>query len=177
MSGIAIRPLAATDAQALLATVHASLPTLSRWLPWASADYGLADAEAWVAHTVREREAEREYHFGIFDADETLVGGVGLNHRIPAYRSAHLGYWVADAVRGRGVAAEAARAALRYGFDTLGLQRIAIMTPPEHLASQRVAAKLGATYEGRARNGIAFRGDARDALVFSLIPSDMGLGA
>ncbi len=173
-AGATIRPLTASDAPALLTAVRASLPTLSQWLPWATDDYDLAIAESWIAHCIAARETEREYHFGIFDAASgEVLGSVGLNHRIPAYRSANMGYWVADAARGRGVAVEAARWAARFGFDTLGLQRIAILILPENRTSLRVAMKLGAVCEGVARNAVVHCGQPHDAMVFSLLPSDL----
>lgn len=169
-----IRPYRPDDAAALLAAVRASLSTLSQWLPWATDDYDLARAETWIAHCSAARDADREHHFGVFDVDSgALLGSVGLNHRIPAYRSAHMGYWVADAVRGRGIAVDAARQAARFGFDTLGLQRIALLVQPQNRASARVATKLGAVCEGVARNAIVFAGRAQDAMVFSLIPTDL----
>lgn len=162
------------DAEALLGAVRASLPTLSQWLPWATPDYDLARAEGWIAHCIAARETDAEYHFGVFEADSgALLGGVGLNHRIRAYRSAHLGYWVADAARGRGVAVEAARQAAHFGFDTLDLQRISILVQPENRASLRVAAKLEAVCEGVARDALVVRDAAHDAMVFSLLPADM----
>jgi RimJ/RimL family protein N-acetyltransferase len=162
------------DAEALLGAVRASLPTLSQWLPWATPDYDLARAEGWIAHCIAARETDAEYHFGVFDTDSgALLGGVGLNHRIRAYRSAHLGYWVADAARGRGVAVEAARQAAHFGFDTLDLQRISILVQPENRASLRVAAKLEAVCEGVARDALVVRDAAHDAMVFSLLPADM----
>jgi ribosomal-protein-serine acetyltransferase len=171
---ILIRPWTAADVDALFDMVSASLPTLSQWLPWATPAYARTDAETWIAHCMRTREAEEEYHFGAFDtAAGTLLGSVGLNQRIRAGRSANLGYWVADHARGRGVAVEAAKQAARFGFDTLGLQRIVIQVLPENRASLRVAIKLGAVCEGIARNGIIVDGEPREAIVHSLVPEDL----
>jgi RimJ/RimL family protein N-acetyltransferase len=175
-AAVRIRPYVADDASTLYAAVSASLSTLSQWLPWATPDYDLARAEAWIAHCIAAREADREYHFGIFEtASGKLIGGVGLNHRIPAYRSANMGYWVADEVRGRGIAVEATRQAARFGFETLALQRIAILIQPQNRASTRVAMKLGAVCEGIARNAIVVADQPHDAMVFSLTPDDLSL--
>jgi ribosomal-protein-serine acetyltransferase len=152
---ILIRPLKADDAGAMLAAITASMPTLSQWLPWATPAYARADAAEWIAHCLRSREADNEYHFGVFDVTSgEVLGGVGLNHRIRAYRTAHMGYWVADTARGRGVAVEAARQA-------------------ENRASLRVAVKLGAVCEGVARNGIIVDGEPHEAIVHSLVPDDL----
>lgn len=173
-SACALRPWTIDDTDALHAAVAASLPTLSQWLPWATPAYARADAAAWIAHCLRSREIGEEYHFGVFDAGSgEVLGGVGLNHRIRAYRSANLGYWTADTARGRGVAVEAARQAARFGFETLELLRIAILIQPENRASLRVAVKLGAVCEGIARNGIVVAGRPHEAIVHSLLPEDL----
>lgn len=169
-----IRPWRAEDAHALHDAVRASLPTLSHWLPWATDAYDLGTANAWIVHSARMREIDAEHHFGVFNASSgRLLGGVGLNHRIHAYRSAHMGYWIDDAARGRGVAVAAARQAARFGFDALGLQRIAILVQPDNRASLRVAIKLGAVCEGIARDAIVSEGRACNAVVFSLLPRDL----
>jgi ribosomal-protein-serine acetyltransferase len=172
--GILIRPWAPDDTDALFDAVSASLPTLSQSLPWAKPGYSRDDSAAWIAFCMRTREADEEYNFGAFDASTgALLGSVGLNHRIRATCSANLGYWVADPARGRGVAVEAAKQAARFGFDTLGLQRIVIQVLPQNRASLRVAIKLGAVCEGIARNGIIVDGVPREAIVHSLVPEDL----
>lgn len=169
-----IRPWQPEDAPALHAAVRASLTTLGQWLPWASDAYDQVAATDWIAYCTRMRDLDEAHHFGVFDAASgALLGGVALNHRIRAYRSAHMGYWVTDAGRGRGVAVEAARQAAAFGFGSLGLQRISILVQPDNLASLRVAIKLGAVCEGIARDAIVFEDAPCDAVVFSLLPGDL----
>lgn len=171
---VTIRPLSAGDASALHAAVRASLTSLSQWLPWATDDYDLDRARGWIDHCERQHEVDLEHHFGIFATnDGALLGGVGLNQRSIVNRSAHMGYWVADAARGRGVAVAAARQAARFGFERLALVRVAILVQPANRASLRVAIKLGAVCEGVARNAIVLHGCPHEALVHSLIPEDL----
>jgi ribosomal-protein-alanine N-acetyltransferase len=49
----------------------------------------------------------------------TFIGWCSLNRWNPDYRSASLGYCYRDAAWGPGYATEAARALLRWAFDTL----------------------------------------------------------
>lgn len=58
------------------------------------------------------------------------------------------GYIFASDCWGRGYATEAARAALRCGFERLGLEEVVANTVPEHTASRRVLEKLGFEYRG-----------------------------
>jgi GNAT acetyltransferase-like protein len=56
-------------------------------------------------------------------------------------------YAVERASWGRGLATEAARAALTYGFDEAGLLRIVAVKRPEHMRSRHVLQKLGMRHE------------------------------
>ena len=49
---------------------------------------------------------------------------------------------------GNGYATEAARGALAYGFDTLGLDEVAATTLPDNERSRAVMERLGMTYAG-----------------------------
>lgn len=60
-----------------------------------------------------------------------------------------LAYGLAPALWGKGLATEAARAAIRYGFEKLGLKRIAASADTPNSASLRVMRKAGMRYEKR----------------------------
>jgi RimJ/RimL family protein N-acetyltransferase len=84
------------------------------------------------------------------DADE-LLGSISV-HRIDREQDeGEIGYWIAPAARGRGLAALAAGAACGWAFAVLGLHRIQLFHAVENTASARVAEKAGFTREGRLR--------------------------
>jgi ribosomal-protein-alanine N-acetyltransferase len=58
-----------------------------------------------------------------------------------------IGWWLARPWWRRGLAAEAARAALQDAFDRVGLERIISVAMPENIASTRVMEKLGLVRE------------------------------
>jgi RimJ/RimL family protein N-acetyltransferase len=72
-----------------------------------------------------------------------------------------VGYHLAPAWRGRGLATEAARATMRYAFDRLGAERIVSIILPDNAASIAVARRNGLVYERAAR----FRG--RDVAIYA----------
>ena len=55
-------------------------------------------------------------------------------------------YW------GQGLATEAAKAILGYGFGHLNLSRLVSLIDSENIASQKVAEKIGMTFEKEARD-------------------------
>ncbi len=59
-----------------------------------------------------------------------------------------IGWWLAPELWGHGIATEAARCALAFGFDQARLPRIVAIALPENRASVRVMEKLGMTFEG-----------------------------
>lgn len=74
------------------------------------------------------------------------IGFAGLKY-LPDLGEVDLGYRFLRRFWGKGIATEASRACLDYGFETLGLQRIIALVLHENAASIRVVEKLGFRYE------------------------------
>jgi RimJ/RimL family protein N-acetyltransferase len=106
-------------------------------------------AEAWAA---RVRAHWQQFGFGQWvveiPGEASLIGVIGLStviyqaHFTPAVEVA---WRLAPAQWGHGYATEAARAAVDYGFGTLGLSEIVAITVPANLRSRRVMERLGMT--------------------------------
>jgi RimJ/RimL family protein N-acetyltransferase len=58
-----------------------------------------------------------------------------------------IGWWLAPDCWGQGLATEAARAALRFGFEQAGLEKVIAVTHRDNQASQRVARRIGLDFE------------------------------
>jgi len=171
--GLSLRPYRTDDADRLLAAVRESVDTVGRFLPWCHAGYGPADAAAWIAHCADGWASGEHYAFAIFDADsDTFCGAISLNQRNREHNFLNLGYWVRASLQRRGVARRATRLALGFAFDVIGVTRVEIVTAPDNLASQALAASVGAQFEGIARNRMIVSGRPFDALVYAAIPQD-----
>ena len=172
---LVLRPWRSADATELHDAVRESVAGVGRWLPWCNADYGLEHAEAWTTQCRDHWRTGEQFAFAMRDAaGGELLGGCGLNQFNAVHRSANLGYWVRTSRHGQGIAAAAARLVARFGFAELGLIRIEIVTLPDNHASRRVATKLGAVFEGMARQRLWAWDRAHDAAVYALIPVDLG---
>src|SRR4051812_15941652 len=92
-----------------------------------------------------------EHGFGLWalvprEEGAGCIGFAGL--AIPAFLpevlpAVEVGWRLAPAWWGRGLATEAARVSVRYGFETLGLHTIVSIIDPGNERSLRVAEKLG----------------------------------
>ncbi|MBH1935353.1 GNAT family N-acetyltransferase [Streptomyces sp. AV19] len=82
--------------------------------------------------------------------------------------SAHVGYWVDEAVAGRGVMPTSLALAVDHCFRGLGLHRVEVCIRPENAPSRRVVEKLGFREEGLRPRYLHIDGDWRDHLVYAL---------
>jgi ribosomal-protein-serine acetyltransferase len=170
-----LRPWRPGDEPELFEAARESLPTVGRWLPWLTESYSPADSAAWITSSVEAWEAGVEFRFAVVEATPPgrLLGGVGINQLNKLHRMANLGYWVRTTATGQGVATHAARLAARFALTTLELVRVEIVTMDENAASQRVAVKLGATFEGVLRDRLWLGGKSHPARLYSIVRGDL----
>ena len=71
-----------------------------------------------------------------------IIGHAGLQ-RLDGTDDVELGYYLGQSSWGQGYATEAAGAALRFGLEERGLERVVAVVRPENAASRRVLEKLG----------------------------------
>jgi RimJ/RimL family protein N-acetyltransferase len=171
---LVLRPFREEDASALYEAVRESISEVSPWLPWCHEHYSIEESREFIGSRELASQGGEWYSFGIFEKDGgRVLGGVGINFINRVHQMANLGYWVRTSAAGRGIASGAARLSARFAFEQLGLQRVEIVTAVANVASQRVAEKAGARREGILRNRLLIRGEALDAVLFSLVPEDL----
>ena len=95
-----------------------------------------------------------------------FIGRCGLlPWEIDAKLEIEIAYLIDKAYWGQGLGTEAANGILQYAFDQLKLSRLICLIDPDNLASQRVAEKIGMSFEKRV-DGIA--GDNFPTLIYSI---------
>jgi RimJ/RimL family protein N-acetyltransferase len=162
------------DAAAVYAAVDASRAALQQWMPWATPDYGLTDAQAWIALAAGDWPRGTLCPFVIEDvAGGELLGACGIDLVDAADRTHKLGYWVRSDRTGRGIARRAARLAAVYAFEHLDAERIEILVATANARSLAVAEALGAVREGVLRRRFALNGVRHDAVVLGLLPEEL----
>jgi RimJ/RimL family protein N-acetyltransferase len=140
-----------------------------RLLPWQADDWLLlrpigrdpqvmryiSDGEPWPDERIREFVGRQVAHFDrlgyclwklLLKETSEMIGFCGLQP-LDGTAETEIGWWLAQAWWGQGLATEAARAALRDGFERAGLKRIVAVALPANRASIHVMEKLGMKYE------------------------------
>lgn len=85
----------------------------------------------------------------IYKDSGKLIGRCGLCF-LDDTPEVELGYTLDKPYWNMGLASEASRASLMYGFEEVGLERIVAIAKPENFASQRVMQKVGMKYQNHA---------------------------
>jgi RimJ/RimL family protein N-acetyltransferase len=140
-----------------------------RLLPWQADDWLLlrpigrdpqvmryiSDGEPWPDERILEFVGRQVAHFDrlgyclwklLLKETSEMIGFCGLQP-LDGTAETEIGWWLAQAWWGQGLATEAARAALRDGFERAGLKRIVAVALPANRASIHVMEKLGMKYE------------------------------
>ncbi len=136
------------------------------------------DRQAFSARcSVRMREIQlgTGYGFGIF-VDGAFAGEVNINsiHR-GAHQNAYVGYWIDEALAGRGYMPESVVAVLRFSFEQLLLHRVQISIIPRNTASRRVVEKLGLRDEGVAVRYLEINGVWEDHIRYAITREEWDL--
>ena len=105
--------------------------------------YGLADAEAWIAHA-QKTEWDREAAWVIEHATFGVVGGLGLK----AGERPEIGYWLGRPFWNRGYATEAVRGALKWVKRDWRRHVVVAGHFADNPASGQVLCKAGFLYTG-----------------------------
>jgi [ribosomal protein S5]-alanine N-acetyltransferase len=104
-----------------------------------------------------------------------LVGQLNISNVVQgALRSCTVGYWVDNAVAGRGITPAALAVAIDHCFGTVGLHRVEVDIRPENTPSLRVVAKLGLRREGFYQRFLDIDGEWRDHVAFAITVEELG---
>lgn len=170
-TSILIRPFHLEDASAFYEAAAESVSTVGRWLPWCHEKFSTADALAWMNECMRNLALKTSYDPGIFSLKTNrLLGGISINQINTQYNFGNIGYWVRQSEQNKGIATEALRLIIPYGFDQLNITRLEIAIVENNIASRKVAVNVGATFETIARNRLLKDNKPCAAAMYSIIP-------
>jgi [ribosomal protein S5]-alanine N-acetyltransferase len=96
------------------------------------------------------------------------AGGIGIELHTDVERvSAEIGYWLGEAMWGRGIATEALKGVTAEAFKRFDITRLYALPFADHAASVRVLEKAGYVREGHLRRSAIKDGKVRDQLLFA----------
>ncbi|KAG6286364.1 hypothetical protein E4U46_004960 [Claviceps purpurea] len=131
-----------SDLVALETAARSSIAELSRWMPWASKGYGLADAQQFLAFTNESWKYGDEYDYAII-IDGQPMSSFGLMTPLSKKKDTlEIGYWLASHVTGRGWATRASAMLINVARE-LGAKHVQIRHAKLNIRSSKVPLRLG----------------------------------
>lgn len=126
-----------------------------------------------VAYVTEMAPAAWEQGGAVFAVVERATGMVAGSIGAQGMRDgvAHVGYWTAPALRGRGFASDALRT-LTAWFLREGAARVELVAEPANIGSVRVVEAARFTREGVLRQRLVLRGRRADVAMYSMLASD-----
>ena len=140
--------------QYLLWNPHPSEDYTRRYLEYLDGRYRAGDFYDWAI---------------ILKAENKMIGTCGFTKICCDSDSAEIGYVLNPKYWNMGIAAEAAGAVMKFGFENLTLNRIEAHYMADNIASRKVMEKIGMTHEGVLRDFMKIKGRYEDIGICSIL--------
>ncbi len=166
-----LRPLEASDAP--LIQQAASAREIADTMISIPHPYPPGEAEKYVAGQQAQQEAGRGVVFVIErKEDRGFCGLLELRDIVAEFSHGEMSFWLKADAWGRGYMTEAVRAAVGFGFEQLGLNRLHAFHMLRNPASGRVLAKIGFLQEGTLRQCVRKWGKLEDVALWAILRAD-----
>ena len=164
-----MRPLESTDAKDILRFATAPEIPANTFVP---RPYTEDSAIEFLRQAREHWQHDEGYTFALIEKRPArFVGCMGI-HPLWKHNRAEVGYWIGKPFWGRGLATEALRLLIEFGFDVLQLNRIEAGHFSHNPASGRVMQKAGMRPEGLRRGYLLHRETYKDALWYAILRDD-----
>ena len=149
-------------------------PEINRYLLTGQVPVSAAAEAAFYGRAVTDWAAGKSYMFEIHIADDgRYIGNCGLHNVDMRHRSAEVGIFIGDTTQqNRGYGRDAIMTVTRFGFDTLGLNRVEIRSQADNERSMHLYEKLGFKPMGRLREATFTFGHFVDEAIFDMLASE-----
>lgn len=169
---VRIEPLGLLHLEELL-PIALNHPTLLKYSP--SYFGSKANLEKYIQNALDAREKETRYALAIFDKEkEAFVGSTSFGNVSNHDQRLEIGWtWISKEFQGTGLNKSCKFLLLKYTFETLNFERIALRTDSRNKQSRKAIEKIGATYEGELRSHmLMLDGFRRSTVCYSIIKKE-----
>ena len=154
-----LRAMRVSDAADMYA--YACRPSVTEYLTWDPHQSVDVTREYLVYVGQRYRTGDFYDWSLVCKEDGRMIGTCGFTSFNCPADSGEIGYVLSPAYQGRGLATEAVRRVLHFGFEELSLLRIEAHFIQGNEASRRLMERVGMTFEGFARESMRIKGRYR----------------
>ena len=166
---LTMRELLPSDARSLLSMLSAA--EVAKFI--SPPPTTLQGFEKFVRWTISERQAGRQFTFGIVpEGCDHAAGIVQVRSIGPHFSVAEWGFALGSAYWGTGLFLAGARMTLDFAFERASIHRLEARAAVENARGNGVLRKLGAVQEGRLRGSLLKDGRYLDQFMWSIVAND-----
>jgi len=172
---IFIRFFEEADAESLLDLHLRNGELFQKYSPTFDDDFYALDAKRkYISNSIKQREEDKAYSFGIYLKDNgKLIGNVSLYHIFRgSLQRCLIGYSLDKQYNGRGYTTKAVSLAVEFAFNELKLHRVDAGVMLSNIGSMRVLEKAGFHREGIEQKGVKINGQWEDHQMFAIISNN-----
>lgn len=147
---IELRLLQDEHAKMLFELVQNNRVYLREWLPWLDVNTKVEDTRRFIGFSKKQFEDKNGFQTGIWYKGQ-LCGVIGLLYINWGNSNAGIGYWMAEALQGKGIMTKSCKSLIDYLFDELELHRVEIRCAENNIKSRSIPERLGLKPEGLVR--------------------------
>ena len=150
-------------------------PLVAKHVLW-DAHRSIGESRAYLRYMLRKYRACEPASWGIeFRETGKIIGTVGFMWIQSDNAAAEVGYSLSRAYWNRGIMSEALEAVIRYGFESLHLNRIEAIHELDNPASGAVMRKCGMVREGTLREKLLNKGRYVDVDMYAILRRNYSL--
>ena len=159
------------DAETIFNAISQNRPHLGKWLPFVDYTNEVKDTETFIQKIISLRDETRNEVYTIWFKGN-FAGTIGFHNTDRVNEKTEIGYWLIKDVIGHGIIHKSCQSLIRIAFEKMGMNRITIRCATGNDASEKVALRLGFSFEGIERCGERYHDQFFDLKVFSLLSSE-----
>jgi len=168
---ILLERITINDAATIFHAVDQNRTHLKKWLPFVNSTNEIIDSESFIKNIIAHREENKNEVFTIWYKGE-FAGLIGFHNTDRNNEKTEIGYWLIREMTGKGIIHKSCIVLIGLAFNSLLMNRITIKCAVGNDASEKVATRLGFTFEGIERNGERYHLRFFDLKVYSMLKSE-----
>lgn len=165
-----LRPFRRRDVGALNEAILSSKKDLQQWLPWASS-YDRSVAQRFIRDSASAWAEGKAFDFAVRTSEDPgrHMGNVSIWWTSRQNGIGEIGYWIRSDMTGQGTGTEVTARAVQIGFEEMDCHKLVLRIAVGNVASERIAERLGFTYEGILRDEVKIGHEWVDHTAWSLL--------
>ncbi|MDI6739387.1 MAG: GNAT family N-acetyltransferase [Candidatus Edwardsbacteria bacterium] len=148
---------------------YASDPEVTRYVFWFPHESIQASIEFLNRHVQLAQNGEVTSWAMEHRADGKMIGTCGFVWWRPEHGKAEIAFAISRKYWNKGLTTEAVNACIRFGFETMQLNRIEARCMPDNVGSERVMQKCGMSCEGTFRQTMLVKGKYIDLKMYAIL--------